>query len=40
MEWLYNLFTGEGIAHTVMVISVVITLGILLGKVKSEAKRS
>ena len=34
MEWLYNLFTGEGIAHTVMVISVVITLGILLGKVK------
>lgn len=34
MEWLYNLFTGEDIAHTVMVISAVITLGILLGKVK------
>lgn len=34
MEWLCTLFTGEGIAHTVIVISLVITLGILLGKVK------
>ena len=34
MEWLYTLFTGDGIAHTVIVISLVITLGILLGKVK------
>ena len=34
MGWLYNLFTGDGIAHTVIVISLVITLGILLGKVK------
>ena len=34
MEWLYTLFTGDGIAHTVIVVSLVITLGILLGKVK------
>lgn len=34
MEWLYSLFTGDGIAHTVIVVSLVITLGILLGKVK------
>ena len=30
----YTLFTGDGIAHTVIVVSLVITLGILLGKVK------
>ncbi len=34
MEWLYTLFTGDGIAHTVIVVSLVITLGILLDKVK------
>ena len=34
MNWLYNLFMGEGIAHTVLVLSLVIALGIVLGKIK------
>ncbi len=34
MDWLYTLFVGEGIAHTVLVLSLVITVGILLGKIK------
>ena len=34
MEWLYNLFFGEGIAHSVLTIALVITLGIMLGKLK------
>lgn len=34
MEWLYSLFFGEGIAHAVLTFSLVITIGILLGKIK------
>ena len=34
MEWLYSLFFGNGIAHAVLTLALVITLGILLGKVK------
>ena len=34
MNWLYELFFGAGIAHTVAVFSVAIAVGILLGKVK------
>lgn len=34
MNWLYELFFGSGIAHTVAVFSVVIALGVLLGKIK------
>ena len=34
MDWLYNLFVGNGIAHTVLVLSLVIALGIVLGKIK------
>lgn len=34
MDWLQSLFLGEGIAHTMLVLSLVITLGILLGKIK------
>ena len=34
MDWLYTLFVGEGIAHTVLVLSLVVTVGILLGKIK------
>ena len=34
MEWLYNLFFGQGIAHSVLIIALVITLGITLGKIK------
>ncbi len=34
MDWLINLFVGDGIAHVVLTFSLVITFGILLGKVK------
>ena len=34
MEWLHTLFFGSGIAHSVLTIALVITLGILLGKIK------
>ncbi|MDR2918210.1 MAG: putative transporter [Tannerella sp.] len=34
MEWMKELLWGEGIAHSVMLLSVVIVLGILLGKIK------
>lgn len=34
MEWLYSLFFGGGIAHSVLTFALVITLGLLLGKVK------
>ncbi len=34
MEWLYNLFFGQSIAHAILTIALVITLGITLGKLK------
>ncbi|MDR2764225.1 MAG: putative transporter [Tannerella sp.] len=34
MEWMHELVWGEGIAHSVLLLSVVIFLGILLGKIK------
>ncbi len=34
MDWLYSLFVGEGIAHTMLVLSLVITLGVLLSRIK------
>ncbi|MCH5334983.1 MAG: putative transporter [Alistipes sp.] len=34
MEWLHQLFLGSGIAHTVLTLALVITVGILLGRVK------
>lgn len=34
MEWLSSLFLNEGIAHSILMFSVVIALGILLGKIK------
>ncbi|MBR5850586.1 MAG: putative transporter [Alistipes sp.] len=34
MEWLQSLFFGQSIAQAVLVISLVITLGIMLGKIK------
>ena len=34
MDWLHSLFLGEGIAHTVLVLSIVITLGMFLSKIK------
>ena len=34
MEWLSNLFFSQSIAQSVLVISLVITLGIMLGKIK------
>lgn len=34
MEWLNELFWGEGVAHTVLLFAAVIALGISLGKIK------
>ena len=34
MDWLYSLFMGEGIAHTVLVLSLVIACGVMLSKIK------
>ena len=34
MEWLSNLFIGEGIAHSIFLLALVIAIGIFLGKVK------
>jgi putative transport protein len=34
MEWIHELLWGEGIAHSVLLLSAVICLGILLGKIK------
>ncbi|MDL2223852.1 putative transporter [Bacteroidales bacterium OttesenSCG-928-M06] len=34
MNWLVDLFTGDGVAHTVVLFAAVIALGIALGKVK------
>lgn len=34
MEWLHTLFLGNGIAHAVLTFALVITFGILLGKIK------
>ena len=34
MDWLVDLFTGTGIAHTILIYSIVIAVGVLLGKVK------
>lgn len=34
MNWLYELFFGEGIAHTVLTLSLVITVGILCSRIK------
>ena len=34
MDWLYSLFMGEGIAHTVLVLSMVIAIGVLMSRIK------
>lgn len=34
MNWITELFTGEGVAHTVLLFALVIALGISLGKIK------
>lgn len=34
MEWLIELITGTGIAHSILVIAVVISVGLLLGRIK------
>lgn len=34
MEWLHDLFFGGGIAHAVLTFALVVTLGVLLGKIK------
>src|SRR5690554_1933690 len=34
MEWLVELVAGTGIAHSILVLAVVISIGLLLGKIK------
>ena len=34
MDWIYNLFLGSGVAHAVLTFALVITIGLLLGKIK------
>ena len=34
MNWFVDLFVGSGLAHSIMILSLVITIGILLGRVK------
>ena len=34
MDWLYSLFLGSSVAHAVLTFALVITVGILLGKIK------
>ena len=34
MEWMYNLFFGTGVGHSIWLVAVVVFLGILLGKIK------
>ncbi len=34
MDWLVELITGTGIAHAIMVLALVISIGLLLGKIK------
>ncbi|MDL2252398.1 putative transporter, partial [Odoribacter sp. OttesenSCG-928-J03] len=34
MEWLYNLFMGSNVAHIILIFSIAVTGGILLGKIK------
>jgi len=34
MQWLIDLFAGTGIAHSILVFALVISIGIMLGKVK------
>lgn len=34
MEWLYSLFFGEGIAHSILTLALVITVGTILSKLK------
>ena len=33
-NWLYNLFLGDGVAHSVLIFAIVIAAGILLGRIK------
>ncbi|NDV46796.1 putative transporter [Paludibacter sp. 221] len=34
MDWLVSLFTGDGIAHTILLYALVISVGVMLGKIK------
>lgn len=34
MEWIYNLFFGSGIGHSILLVAIVIFIGMLLGKIK------
>ena len=34
MDWLYELFIGNSVAHTILIYAIVIAVGVMLGKVK------
>ena len=34
MEWLCNLIFGSGVAHSILVVAIVIAIGVILGKFK------
>ena len=34
MDWLSNLFIGTGVGHSIMLVALTITIGLLLAKVK------
>ena len=34
MEWIHELLWGEGIGHSILLLSLVIAIGIQLGKIK------
>ena len=34
MDWILDLFTGTGVAHSIFIYSLVIALGVMLGKIK------
>ena len=34
MEWINELIFGSGIAHTIFVLALVVSIGILMGKIK------
>lgn len=34
MDWLVNLFVGTGVAHSIFIVSLVITVGLMLNKIR------
>ena len=34
MDWIVQLVTGSGVAHAIFILAIVISVGLLLGKIK------